>query len=194
VKDAIQKGQFSNEQMQKMKKALEDFKRDRAESERMLAEMQQALENTQKGIAKGQHKVTLDSKIKDRDLEKTDGGVEDGPGTTNQDIGPHVFDTKKKNKGKYAEDRTKAEYENIYKGQREEVGKDPLYLENQWNDSTDPKYTNIRTFGQNSDLNVTPSNPGDVAQSNGESEIRKEKVPASFQKIVKEYFESIQEQ
>ena len=193
VKDAIQKGQFSKEQMQKMKKALEDFQRDRAESKRMLAEMQKALQNTQKGVASDKPNVTFDSKLKDRDLEKSDGGVEDGPGTTNQDIGPHVFDTKKKKQGEYTQDRTKAGYENIYKGERQEAGKDPLFLENQWNDSVDPKYTNIRTFGQNSDPNVTVSNPGDVTQNTAESEIRKEKVPASFQKIVKEYFESIQE-
>lgn len=193
VKDAIQKGQFSKEQMQKMKKALEDFQRDRAESKRMLAEMQKALQNTQKGVASDKPNVTFDSKLKDRDLEKSEGGVEDGPGTTNQDIGPHVFDTKKKKQGEYTQDRTKAGYENIYKGERQEAGKDPLFLENQWNDSVDPKYTNIRTFGQNSDPNVTVSNPGDVTQNTAESEIRKEKVPASFQKIVKEYFESIQE-
>ncbi len=40
---------------------------------------------------------------------------------------------------------------------------------------------------------ITRSETGTASQSSEESEIRKEKVPASFQKIVKEYFESIQE-
>lgn len=193
IKEAMQTGQFSKKQIERMKKAREEYQRDQKESEKILAQMQQALKNTQKGIAAQKRKVTLDSRLSERDMEKSKGGVEDGPGTTNLDIGPHTFDTKKKGKSEYTEDRTKAEFDSIYKGQREEVGKDPLYLQNQWTDNLDPKYTSIRSFGLNSDPKVTRSNAGTASQSAEESEIRKEKIPASFQEIVKDYFESIQE-
>ena len=89
----------------------------------MLAKMQKALQNTQKGVASGEPNVTFDSEAKDRDLEKSDGGVEDGPGTTNQDIGPHVFDTKKKKQGEYTEDRTKAGYKVYTKASGKKPGK-----------------------------------------------------------------------
>lgn len=193
VFDAIAKGNISKEQIQKMKKALEDYKRDKAESDQRIARMQDSLNNTRKGVASGKNKITSNSKMSDREAENNKGGVEDGPGTTNQDIGPHVFDTKKKGKGEYAEDRTKAEYENIYKGQREDAGSQPLFLSNPWDGSADPKYVPIRTFGANSDPTISGSNAGTVPQSKEEAEIRKEKIPASYQDIVKDYFESIQE-
>lgn len=193
VSDAIAKGNISKKQIQKMKKALEDYKRDKAESDQRIARMQDSLNNTRKGIASGKNKVTSNSKMSDRDAENSKGGVDDGPGTTNQDIGPHAFDTKKKGKGEYAEDRTKAEYENIYKGQREDAGSEPLFLSNPWDGSADPKYVPIRTFGANSDPTISGSHAGTVPQSKEEAEIRKEKIPASYQDIVKDYFESIQE-
>jgi hypothetical protein len=194
VKDAIQKGQLNKEQLEKMKRALEDYNRERVDSQKKLAEMQDALRNTQKGIASGRQKVTRDSKLNERDVDRSQGGVEDGPGTTNQDIGPHSFNTKKKGEGEYAEDRTKAKYEQIYKGEREEAKSEPLFLDSHWNESGDPKYTTIRSFGLSSDLTMNGSSPKITTQSTEESEIRKEKIPASFQEIVKEYFESIQEQ
>ena len=193
VSDPIAKGNISKEQIQKMKKALEDYKRDKAESDQRIARMQDSLNNTRKGLASGKSKTTSNSKMSDREAENSKGGVEDGPGTTNQDIGPHVFDTKKKGKGEYAEDRTKAEYENIYKGQREDAGSEPLFLSNPWDGSADPKYVPIRTFGANSDPTISGSSAGTGPQSKEEAEIRKEKIPASYQDIVKDYFESIQE-
>ncbi len=57
--------------------------------------------------------MTTDSRIKDRDIEKGGGGVDDGPGTTNKDVGPQHFSTKKQGGGEYAEDKTKAEYEQL---------------------------------------------------------------------------------
>lgn len=187
-----QQPQMSRQQMDSMKKALEQYRRDAAETRQRMAEMQKALENARQGMAKGGHKVTADSRIKDRDIEKGGGGVEDGPGTTNKDVGPQHFSTKKQGTSEYAEDRTKVEYQQLYKGERTEAANDPLMLGSKWNDSGDVTTQHIRSFGLDSQATAARQG-GDLAgQDSQESEIRKEKVPAAYQKMVKEYFESIQ--
>lgn len=185
--------QMSRQQMEAMKKALEQYKKDSAETQQRMAEMQKALESARDGIAKGGHKVTTDSRIKDRDIEKGGGGVNDGPGTTNKDVGPQNFSTKKQGPSEYAEDKTKARYEELYKGERTEAANDPLMLGSKWNDSGELTTRHVRSFGLESQA-TAPQQGGSLAgQNSQESEIRKEKVPASYQKMVKEYFESIQQ-
>lgn len=176
----------------KMKKALEDYKKEAADTQRRMAEMQHALENAQKGIGRGNHRVTADSRIKERDIEKGRGGVEDGAGTTNVDTGPQHFSTKKQGAGEYVEDKTKAEYEQIYKGERTDAVNDPLFLGSHWNDKSELRTQYIRTFGVNSDSTMAGGGGQVAPQNQEESEIRKEKVPATYQKMVKDYFESIQ--
>ena len=80
----------------KWKKALEDYKKQSADRERRLAEMQRSLDNAKKNMTSGTHQIVTDSHIPDREIEKGHAGVDDGPGTTNQDVGPNHFDTKKK--------------------------------------------------------------------------------------------------
>ena len=184
--------QFSGKDMESMKKALEQYRQQTAQSEQMRSELRKSLETAQKGTSSGKGRYTKDSRIKDRDMEKGKGGVEDGPGTTNQDTGPSTFDTKKKGQGKYVEDRTKAEYERLFQGERQNAGKDPLFLENRWNQEGDPQFTNVRSFGVDKDAALTGSSGDSASQSQDESAVEKEKVPASYQKIVKEYFESIE--
>jgi len=158
-----------------------------------MAEMESALEKARKELAPGSHQWTADSRIGDRDFDKHKAGVSDGPGTTNQDIGPHTFNTKKKDKSEYIEDRTKSEYEQLYKGQREKAGSDPLFLKSQFNKNGEQKFVTIRTFGLDKQSNaVKNSNPA-VAQDSAESALQQEKIPASYQKIVRKYFESIKE-
>jgi hypothetical protein len=89
-------------------------------------------------------------------------------------------------------DRTKAEYEQLYKGERTEAGQDPLFLNPQWNEGGQPQYTRVRTLGAESNAEVDPGAEGTGAQSSEESEIRKEKIPASYQQIIKKYFESVE--
>jgi hypothetical protein len=117
--------------------------------------------------------------------------VEDGPGTTNLDIGPHRFDTKKTGKSEYAEDRTKAEYEKRYKGQRIEAENESLFLNGKWNSSEESRYVRVRTFGLPSAAQVDGAGQAPAEQDPNESAISKEKIPASYQKLVKKYFESI---
>jgi hypothetical protein len=126
-------------------------------------------------------------------MEKKKGGVQDGPGTTNKDVGPQKFDTHKDGKSEYIEDRTKAKYEELYKGQRENVKTEPLFLDNKWNDDSDRRYVNIRTFGVNKDSNAGANGAAANGQDSQESAIRKERIPASYGKIVKQYFESIKD-
>ncbi|PWT90476.1 MAG: hypothetical protein C5B54_07085 [Acidobacteria bacterium] len=193
ISKAIQDQHMSKADLEKLKKALEDYKAQKQQSEKLAAEMQKSLEQRQKGMTSGDRKITMNSRVSDRDIEKSKGGVDDGPGMTNQDIGPQHFDTKKTNAGSYEEDRTKAEYEKLYKGQRENDGKDPLFLNSEWNQSGDPQYMHIRSFGLDSNPAVTGGANGMSAQNSSESEVRKEKIPASYQGIVKKYFESIQQ-
>lgn len=184
---------MSKQQMEAMKKALEEYKKSAADTEQRMAEMQKALDNARSGIGGGKHKVTSDSRVKDRDVEKGKGGVDDGPGTTNKDVGPQHFSTKKTGAGEYAEDKTKAKYEQLYKGERTNAANDPLMLGSKWNDSGELTTQRIRSFGLDSDATASRQGGSLAGQNSQESEIRKEKVPASYQKMVKEYFESIQE-
>ena len=193
AQEALNQGKLSKEQMEKMKQALEKFKQEQAESEKRMAELQKSMENTKKSAQTGKGSVTYNSKLEGREVEKGKGGVEDGPGTTNTDIGPNKFDTTKQGKGEYAQDLTKAEYEQFYKGQREKAGSDPLLLDGQW-DPQNARFTRIRTFGLDSESGATSGSSSDtVPQSGEESVIGKEKVPASYRKMVKKYFESIQQ-
>lgn len=193
VQEKLQNGNISKADLEKLKKALEDYKAQKAESDKTMAQLQKSLEESQKGMSGGNHKITYDSRMSERQTEKGKSGVEDGPGTTNKDTGPNHFDTKKKGPSNYAEDKTKAEYEQLYKGQRENAGKDSLFLNSEWNQNGDPKFTQIRTLGEESNPGITGGNGGTSAQSSIESEVRKEKIPASYQQIVKKYFESIQQ-
>lgn len=188
--EAIRSGKLSRDDAEKLKKSMEQYKAERGESERRLAELQEKLENSRKEITSGKGEVTFDSTLKDRDLQKSKGGVEDGPGTTNLDMGPQHFDTKKEKTGKYVEDRTKAKYEELYKGQREEAGSDPLFVNSQWGEKS--KYTRVRSFGQESI--VAPQGGSSVieGQDEAESTISKENIPASYREMVKKYLDSIQ--
>jgi hypothetical protein len=183
---------FSAKDIRALKEALKKFEAQKTQSAQMRSQLQEALQDAQKGSsgASQKNKFTTDSRLKDRDVDKSKGGVDDGPGTTNQDSGPSHFDTRKKNPGEYMEDRTRAKYDQLYDGQRENVGKDPLYLQNQWNPNGDPGYTNVRNFGVNKDPQLDQLANGLTKQSNNESVIRKERVPPSYQEIVKKYFEN----
>ena len=186
-----QKGKWNPDQARRLKQAVEDYNAQKTKSERELAELQRSLTDAQKEMTGGASKFTTDSTLSERDLERGKSGVEDGPGTTNFDVGPQTFDTKKKKGEKYVEDRTKAEYEQLYEGQREKVGSDPLYLNSKWN-SEDAKYTRIRSFGLESESAVEAA-PSEVARQNqNESEVRKERIPAAYRKMVKKYLESIE--
>jgi seryl-tRNA synthetase len=132
--------------LENMKKAMEDYKAGKAESEKALQNLEKSLANAQKGITSGTHKVVTDSTLTERELEKGKGGVDDGPGTTNEDVGPQHFDTKKKGISEYVEDRTKAQYEQLYQGQREKAGGEPLFLDGEWN-TGEAKQMRMRTFG-----------------------------------------------
>ena len=188
--NALRNGRVSRENAEKLKKSLQDFKAQEAESAQKLADLKQQLENSRKGIAPGKGEVTYDSQIADRDVQKSKGGIEDGPGTTNKDIGPQHFDTKRQKEGGYAEDRTRAKYENLYKGQREKVGSEPLYLQSEWGDKT--KYTNVRDFGLDSDVQREKTSAVAGNQDETEATISKENVPASYREMVKDYLDSIQ--
>jgi hypothetical protein len=191
-KENLKSEQFSAKDLQSMKEALKKFQDQKAASEQMRSQLQEALENAQKGVTSSskERKFVTDSTLKDREVETGKGGVEDGPGTTNKDSGPSHFDTKKKGTGEYVEDRTKSKYEQLYEGQREKVGKDPLYLQTHWNENGDPSYTNVRNFGINKDPSLTGNAEGLSNQSDQESVVRKERVPPSYQEIVKKYFEN----
>lgn len=191
--DRLQAQNFDSSEITNLKEALKQYQKQKAQAEEMRKELKKALDGARSKSAAGKSRYTTDSRLKERDTEKGKGGVEDGAGTTNQDTGPSHFDTKKKGKEEYVEDRTKAEYERLYEGQRENVGKDPLYLESQWNQEGDPKYTNVRNFGVEKETSTGTDSPGIGKQNQGESEVKKERVPPSHEKIVKEYFESIEE-
>ncbi|HSP07454.1 MAG TPA: hypothetical protein VLR94_09770, partial [Acidobacteriota bacterium] len=190
ARSALEGGRLSKEQMEQMKKSFDKFKDEQAETEKRMAELQKSMDNAKKSASAGKNRVIFNSKIDDRKVETGRSSVEDGPGTTNKDVGPSKFDTHKQGKGQYMEDRTKAEYEQLYKGQREKAGSDPLFLNSQW-DAENARFTRIRTFGVSSDTGTTGSSIESVAQSDEESVIRKEKIPASYRNLVKKYFESI---
>jgi hypothetical protein len=173
---------------------MKEYQQQKERATQMRSELQKGLEATRQGARAGKEGFTTDSRLKDREVEKGKGGVEDGAGTTNKDSGPSHFDTTKKRQGEYMEDRTKAEYEQTYDGQREkDLGKDPLYLQNQWNDSGNPGYTRVRNFGLNKDPQLNGNAQPNAAQNKDESVIRKERVPPAYQKIVRDYFEKIEE-
>ena len=184
---------MSSKDIQALKDALKKYKEQKSNAEQMRAEMQKAVDHAQEGMSTGKRPYITDSRMKDRDVEQGKSGVEDGPGTTNKDAGPSHFDTTKKGTGKYVEDRTKAEYDRLYEGQRENVGKDPLYIESQWDENGEPKFTRVRNFGLDKDSTFKNGPQQQAGQNQDESAIRKERVPPSYQKIVKEYFETIED-
>jgi hypothetical protein len=184
---------LSTKDLESLKQALKEYQSKKSQSEQMRSELKQALEQARKGTSSGKSRYTTDSRLKDRDTETGKGGVEDGPGTTNKDSGPSRFDTTKKGKNEYVEDRTKSDYERLFRGQREEVGNDPLYLQNRWNESGNPEYSRVRSFGAEKDSVLQGNSPLAGNQNQNESDIRKERVPPSYQEIVKKYFESIEE-
>ena len=157
-----------------MKKALQQYKENKKSHDQQMAELQESLDKAQKGMTGGKHKVIYNSQVKDRDVEKSKGGVEDGPGTTNKDMGPDHFDTKKQGPSDYTEDRTKAKYEQIYSGQREKAGKDPCFsavngmLEKS-------RYVRVRTFGQSNEPQILGGDGSTAQQSESESIVGKGK-------------------
>lgn len=191
IADAIRRGRLSREEAEKLKKSLEEYKAERSMSERKLAELQEKLENSRKGVVSGKGEVTYDSTLKDRDIQKSKSGVEDGPGTTNLDVGPQHFDTKKEKKGKYVEDRTEAKYEKLYKGQRENAAADPVFVNSQWGEKS--KYSRVRTFGLESEASRQGGSTLIDGQDEEESAISKENIPASYREMVKQYLDSIQQ-
>jgi myosin heavy subunit len=191
LRQKMENGNLSQKDLEKMKKALEKYQEGKKSRSEQMAELQESLEGAQKGMTGGKHKVIYNSQIKDRDIEKSKGGVNDGPGTTNKDIGPQHFDTKKEGPSKYAEDRTKAEYEQLYSGQRENVGKDPMFLGSQW-DAEKSRYVRVRTFGQSNEPQILGGDASTTQQNEAESIVGKEKIPASYRDIILRYFESIE--
>jgi hypothetical protein len=170
---------------------LKDYQENKNSRVQQMAELQESLQNAQKGMTGGKHKVVYNSEVKDRDIEKSKGGVSDGPGTTNKDVGPSHFDTKKDGKGEYAEDRTRSKYEQIYSGQRENVGKDPMFLGSKW-DAEKSRYVRVRTFGESNEPQILGGDATSAQQSEAESIVGKEKIPASYRDIILRYFESIE--
>jgi hypothetical protein len=184
--------QFSSQDLKNLKKALKEFQEQKTQTEQMRAELQKSLDGARKTAGSGKRAHTTDSRLSDREVEQGKGGVEDGPGTTNQDAGPSHFDTTKKEKQEYVEDRTKAGYEQKYDGQREDVGSDPLYLQSEWNKEGDPQYTRVRNFGLDKNVDTTGQATQPGAQNQNESAVRKERIPSSHKDIVKKYFEIIE--
>jgi hypothetical protein len=189
--EELQSGTLTKEDLKKMQKALKDYQSDKKSKDQKLAELQQSLENARKGMTSGKHSVTYNSKIKENEGGNQKGGVDDGPGTTNKDIGPQHFDTKKKEPGKYVEDRTKAEYEQLYSGQRENVGKDPLFLGSKW-DAEKSRYVRVRTFGEESEPEIVLDQTKIGSQTEAESTIEKEKIPAAYRDLIRRYFDSLE--
>ena len=190
----LNQGQFSSRDLKQLKEALKKYRDQKSSAEKMRAEMQEAMDKARKSTSAGKNAYIADSRLKDRDVEKGKGGVEDGPGTTNQDSGPSHFDTGKKKNGEYIEDRTRADYERRYQGERNQAGKDPLFLQSQWDENGNPQYTRVRNFGLKKDgTNTNGAGEGVAKQNQDESAVRKERVPASHQQIVKRYFEAIEE-
>lgn len=192
IRQKLESGKLTREDLEKMKKALQSYQEGKKSRDQKMAEIQESLENARKGMTSGKHSVTYNSQLKDRDVEKSKGGVNDGPGTTNKDIGPQHFDTKKKEASTYAEDRTKAEYEQLYSGQRENVGKDPMFLGSRW-DAEKSRYVRVRTFGQTNEPQILGGDANTAQQSEAESIIGKEKIPASYRDLIRRYFESIEQ-
>jgi hypothetical protein len=191
LQQQLENGKLSRQDIEKMKKALQQYQEGKKSRHQQMAELQESIEAARKGMTGGKPKVTYNSKIKDRDIEKSKGGVNDGPGTTNKDIGPSHFDTKKEGPSKYAEDRTKDNYEQLYSGQREKVGKDPMFLGSKW-DAEKSRYVRVRTFGQTNEPQILGGNSGTAQQNEAESIVGKEKIPASYRDIILRYFESIE--
>ena len=191
LRQKMENGKLPPQDMEKMKKALQQYKENKKSRDQQMAELQESLDNAQKGMTGGKHKVIYNSQIKDRDVEKSKGGVEDGPGTTNKDMGPDHFDTKKQGTSDYTEDRTKAKYEQLYSGQREKVGKDPMFLGSKW-DTEKSRYVRVRTFGQSNEPQILGGDGSTAQQSEAESIVGKEKIPASYRDIILRYFESIE--
>jgi hypothetical protein len=191
LRQKMENGKLSQQDLDKMKKALKEYQESKNSRQQQMAELQESLQNAQKGMSGGKHKVIYNSQVKDRDIDKSKGGVDDGPGTTNKDMGPQHFDTKKQGQSEYAEDRTKAKYEQIYSGQREKVGKDPMFLGSKW-DAEKSRYVRVRTFGESSEPQIIGSDAGTAQQSEAESIVGKEKIPASYRDIILRYFESIE--
>jgi len=192
IEGSGKQGQLSQKEINQMKQALKKYDAEKAQSEKTLAQLQRSLENAKDKIGSQKEAYVTDSRLRERDLERGKAGVNDGPGTTNLDVGPQSFDTSKKTPGTSMEDRTKAEYEKSYKGEREKAASDPLYLNSRWNDAGNPGYTRIRTFGLESSKESRNISSQPVSQDSDETQIQKEKVPASYRKIVKQYFESIE--
>jgi hypothetical protein len=191
LQQKLQSGNLTREDLKKMQKALENYRADKKTKDQKLAELQQSIENARKGMTSGKRSITYNSKINENDMNKKEAGVEDGPGTTNKDAGPHHFDTKKKGESRYAEDRTKDEYEQLYSGQRENVGKDPLFLGSKW-DAEKSRYVRVRSFGEESDPEIVLDQTQMVAQTEEESAIGKEKIPAAYRDLIRRYFNSIE--
>lgn len=191
LRQKMENGKLSPQDMEKMKKALQQYKENKKSRDQEMAELQESLDNAQKGMTGGKHKVIYNSQVKDRDVEKSKGGVEDGAGTTNRDMGPDHFDTKKQGPRDYTEDRTKAKYEQLYSGQREKAGKDPMFLGSKW-DAEKSRYVRVRTFGQSNEPQILGGDGSTAQQSEAESIVGKEKIPASYRDIILRYFESIE--
>jgi hypothetical protein len=191
LQQKMENGKLSRQDLEKMKKALQQYQENKNSRDQKMAELQQSLDNAQKGMTAGKHKIIYNSQLKDRDVEKSKGGVSDGPGTTNKDVGPAHFDTKKDGKTEYAEDRTKAKYEQIYSGQRENVGKDPMFLGSKW-DAEKSRYVRVRTFGESNEPQILGGDANTARQNEAESIVGKEKIPASYRDIILRYFESIE--
>ncbi len=190
LQQKIQSGNLTREDLKKMQKALENYKSDKKTKDQKLAELQQSLENARKGMTSGKRSITYNSKIDENNMNDSKGGVEDGPGTTNKDFGPHHFDTKKKGESRYSEDRTKTEYEQLYSGQRENVGKDPLFVGSKW-DAEKSRYVRVRTFGEESNPEIVLDQTKMAPQTEEESVVGKEKIPAAYRDLIRRYFDSI---
>ncbi len=191
LQEKLQSGNLTGKDLKKMQKALENYRADKKTKEQKLAELQQSLENAKKGMTSGNHSVTYNSKIKENENGNQKGGVSDGPGTTNKDLGPQHFDTKKKSETRYVEDRTKSGYEQLYSGQRENVGKDPLFLGSKW-DADKSRYVRVRTFGEESEPEIVLDQTQMGSQTEAESTIVKEKIPAAYRDLIRRYFDSLE--
>ncbi|HEY7161361.1 MAG TPA: hypothetical protein VH815_08875, partial [Acidobacteriota bacterium] len=191
LQQKMDKGELSRQDLEKMKKALQQYQDNKNSRDQKMAELQESIDNAQKGMTGARHKVIYNSQVKDRDIDKSKGGVDDGPGTTNKDMGPQHFDTKKQARSEYTEDRTKAKYEQIYSGQRENVAKDPMFLGSKW-DAEKSRYVRVRTFGESNEPQIIGGDASTAQQSDAESIVGKEKIPASYRDIILRYFESIE--
>ena len=66
-----------------------------------------------------------------------------------------------------------------------------MFLGSKW-DTEKSRYVRVRTFGQSNEPQILGGDGSTAQQSEAESIVGKEKIPASYRDIILRYFESIE--